>query len=101
VSENHKFVTLVKDRALGTKIPNIMIVTDGEKETYVHKAWIPCRGAVVGKKLRLDVGEEWDEGWIVSSVSDGVISGEEANAMHKRQKTWKEAEVAGRRSYKD
>lgn len=78
-----------------------MIVTDGGKEIYVHKAWIPVRGAVTNKKLRLDVGDEWDEGWIVSSVSDGAISGEEANAMHKRQKTWKEAEIAGRRSYKD
>ncbi len=78
-----------------------MIVTDGDREFYVHKAWIPTRGAVVGKKLKLDVGDEWDEPWLVTSVSEGTISGVEANAMHKRQKTWKEAEIAGRRSYKD
>lgn len=32
-------------------------------------SWIPVEFAVVGKKVKLKIGNEWDEGWVVETAN--------------------------------
>ena len=65
-----------------------------------EQAYIPSEHAVAGKTVRIK-REEWEEGWVVHSVSPEKISRERANGLHDRQRIFREQEVAGRRSYKE
>jgi len=33
-------------------------------------SWIPEKFAVIGKTLKLKIGDEWDDGWVVKFVSE-------------------------------
>ncbi len=98
---SYTLVTLKKDASLGCKVPNVPKYTDKTGAYFIHKCWIPSWGAKVGKKLKIDVEDEWDEPWVVESITDGIVTDSAASGMYNKLKVFKEMKVAGRRSYKD
>jgi hypothetical protein len=62
--------------------------TRGERQ---KTSWLPEKFAVLGKALRLRQGEEWEDGWVVTMVSESRLEDEELPGSHREIKNHRKA----------
>ena len=51
------------------------------KGRHWYTAWIPSQMAILGKVLKLEINNEWQDGWQVDSVGREEVTEEKASMM--------------------
>ena len=61
-----------------------------EKQFFRTISWIPEKFAFIGKSLKLKMGNNWDDGWIVVSVSSFTKTEDQINKISRSYKNMRE-----------
>lgn len=46
-----------------------------------YTAWIPSQLAVIGKVMKLEINDQWDDGWHVDAIGSEEITEEKAEML--------------------